>query len=178
MKRLLLLALALLLLAAPAAAQKSAPTLFVRTIVKKTPFIKGDSTLVSFVLYSDAEFQKVVCKTKKLKIKRGSLRKLDVNRARSGGRARYQNRIYNTLIWSQYMVASDDVGKIVVPPLEFECVLRVYQQSNDPFDRFFNRRRSYKDVEMKTKSEETTIEVIEKPRKNTNELLKSGGKVI
>ena len=177
MKHVLLTSLLLLCCLTTARAQRQ-PTFFARVVAEKPNVIVGDSTLVSILLYSDAEFQSVSCKTKTLRLRGADVHRRSVDRMRGTGRTVYGGRVWNTMLWAQYMVSTDKLGDIKIPEMKFTATLRLYDRPVDPFDDFFGRRRTYRDVEVKAVSEEAKITFVEKPRKTTRELLQGHGHVL
>ncbi|MBR1711938.1 MAG: BatD family protein [Alloprevotella sp.] len=172
--------LLLFLITIGSAAQQTTdtPAFFVRTIVQKPEFIKGDSTLVSFVLYSEGEIRTASCKQKALKVKGARARRLNINRETTRGRGRWENRLYNTLVWAQYIVAADAVGTLTLPAIDFRATVRLYERSADPFAEFFGYRRGYKDFEVSASSAKTKISVTEKPKKTTQEIMRARGGIL
>lgn len=156
-------------------AKKEEPAFFVRIVPQQSEVIHGDSTIVSVVVYSSADLQSVTCTTKgELKIKGCSVRKISNDNARRVVQSRYEGRVYYTLVWSQYVVGSDEIGEYNVPVQEFTGEVRVYQRSNDPFYGFFGSY-NYKDYKVKAASPKTKLTFIEKPQKTTEQLMNSTG---
>lgn len=142
--------------------------------------ITGDSTVFSVILYSSLPFGEVRCTDSHVKISGCHVRKTYQGNGRRQSRRYLGDRAYYTTLWAQYVIGSDDKGKYTFPSLSFSLQLYVEQNDDiDPFDPFgFFRQPSYKKVKANFKSPETRFEVIDQPRKTTEELMKSGKTVI
>lgn len=165
----------LLLLPQISATAQEKLAFFARTIVEKSPLIKGDSALVSIVLYSDGDLQKVICRTKELRLKHAFSHRLKVDREETLGLRNYQGRTYQSLIWSQYVISAKDFTTIEIPAIRFEGVIRIYRQH---LPGSLWKSEEYRDLHYKTSTEKLNIKVIDKPQKTTQELLQSGTGVL
>ncbi|MBB3703136.1 BatD family protein [Alloprevotella rava] len=157
----------------PLVAQKK-PIFFARTIVEKPALIKGDSMLVSIVLYSDADLQQIRCNTLTLKLKNATVRRLNFNRNETLGLRNYKGQAFNSLIWAEYIISANEITTLVLPSFKFEGIARTYipAQQGSPFLGWWIPQET-KDIRIKTATEKVKIPVIYKPQKTTKELLQS-----
>lgn len=175
--RSLLSLLLLFFVASPATSvtpsKPTGPEFFVRVVPQKKEVVKGDSTIVSIIVYSSADLQSVTCKSEKeLKIKGCRVRKVSNDNGRRVVQTRLDGKVYYALVWARYMVASDEIGEYNIPELSFEGVVRVYSRTGDDFFGFFGRT-TYKDHKMKATSLKTKLPFVQKQQKTTDELLHS-----
>ena len=154
------------------------PTFFARIIVEKPTIVKGDSTLVSVVLYSDGNFVDARCKSGNIKLKKCQTRYLSNNKRHRTGQAIWHNKRYNTLLWAQYVVKSEKTGKIKFPAQKFTATIRYYQRSVNPFAELWGQRSAFKDFIVKCKTEDAFISITEKPKRNTKTIIDSGAPTI
>ena len=154
------------------------PTFFARIVVEKPTLVKGDSTLVSIILYSDGAFTEARCSNGELKLKNCSVRRIGNPRHRRTGQAILGNHRYNTLVWAQYVVASGKTGRIKIPPQKFKATLRYLQSDPSlPIDPW-GRNAVYKDFTVKCSTKASVILYTEKPKKDTETLIRSGAHTI
>ena len=50
----------------------------------------------------------------------------------------YKGRRYNCVTWSQYVVYPQITGKITIPPITFQGIVRQENRSVDPFEAFID----------------------------------------
>lgn len=174
MKRILTILTGILVSLALVAKDKVEVDFFVRTFCDRNEIHSGDSTLVSYVLYATAPFAKVDCKTE-MKVKNARIRALNINRRSAQGRTVENGTVYYTMVWEQYVVASDKVGSIRIPSLQFEAEFQFRRRPRTPFEDFFGSSEPPLTVQKKTRNEETEISVKEKPLRSSRELLREGG---
>ena len=151
----------------PLFAQKK-PIFFARTVIESPTLIKGDSMLVSIILYSDADLQQT------LKLKNATVRRLNFNRDETLGLRNYKGQTFNSLVWAEYIISANEITTIVLPAFKFEGIARTYipSQQASPFLGWWTPKE-IKDVHIKTVTEKVKIPVIHKPQKTTKELLQS-----
>lgn len=157
----------------PLFAQKK-PIFFARTVIESPTLIKGDSMLVSIILYSDADLQQIRCNTQTLKLKNATVRRLNFNRDETLGFRNYKGQTFNSLVWAEYVISANEITTIVLPAFKFEGIARTYipSQQASPFLGWWTPKE-IKDVHIKTVTEKVKIPVIHKPQKTTKELLQS-----
>lgn len=147
---------------------------FVRVHQDRTNVYMGDSALVSVVLYATSPIATAEC-TSKFTVKgKCRLRKLNINRDATKSRVREGNRIYYTLVWSQYVVAPLRTETLVVPSLKFKATLRETLNMPDWIDQMMGAQPEYRDVKVSGHSEPLKIEVKEKPLRTTREMMSDG----
>lgn len=150
---------------------------FARAECDRSIVYAGDSCVVSLVLYANAPFEKVECATK-ASVKGAQCRKLDARPARAGQRILENGRRYYVLLWSRYMVKPESEKELAIPEFKFDCTFRLYENSGSPFAGFFGIPAKYKDIKQSIKSPKTKIEVKKKPRRSTQEMMRSGNQVL
>ena len=167
---------------ATASAEKGTPALFARILPDRTTLIAGDSMLVSVVLYAQHPIAEAECNsTFKVTGKNGgkcTYRRLNIDRNSTAGRTREGGKVYYTLVWNQYVVAPNSVGRYSIPPLKFTATLQQVVRMPDLFDQMMGASPEYKEHKEKGTSETFTFEAKEKPRRSTQEILRSGGTML
>ncbi len=147
---------------------------FVRVVAQPSEVVKGDSTLVSYVLYANAPFSKAEIQSKEIKVKNARVRKLSRRRGGATSQVREKGRVYYTVVGAQYVVAPEDVGTLTVPSCKFKAAFRFRESTGDPFEEFFGYGGRVFEVEREAKSEPLKIKVKEKPRRTTLEMMNDG----
>ena len=173
---LLLLLLSLAGLSLSARPPQDEITFFAQIEHDNRPLYAGDSCVVSIVLYSPAPFRDVRCTSASLKVRGGHARLLPQGQ-RTQQRVVKDNRFYMAMVWQQWVVGSEDVGKLQFSPLQFEGEFSKVEMPDDPFDRFFYGPQETGRVKRKCKMNAYTLPVLEKPKRSTREILQSGGQV-
>lgn len=174
--RYLLLALSLLSLSA-FADKKPAEVFVAETVLEKSEIHKGDSLLVSVVLYASQPFDQVG-NAPELKIKNATVRPLRFRVENTQRRVRRDGRVLYSIVCAQYVVCPSETGTYVVPPLKIEGAYRVYQQAQTPFDDFFGVPRKYVTVKAKAATEKVSFETTPKPLRTTRDAIRQGGAVL
>ncbi len=170
--------LALSLLSLPAFADKKPAELFVaETVLEKSEIHKGDSLLVSVVLYASQQFDQIGT-APELKIKNATVRPLRFPVENTQRRVRRDGRVLYSIVCAQYVVCPSETGTYVVPPLKVEGAYRVYQQAQTPFDDFFGVPRKYDSVKAKAVTEKVSFQTIPKPQRTTRDAIRQGGAVL
>ena len=134
----------------------------------------GDSCLVSYQLFSDLPFNKVIYPSEKdLKVKHGTMHL--VRRGNDGAtfRVRRGNKIYYSAVVAQYMVAVDREGKCKLPDLTFQISFYYALPAEDFFSQFMGRQK-VQTFTKNLKAKDFFLDVTQKPRRSTTEMMKSG----
>ena len=165
-----------------AASGSKEAVLFARYECKHNELTVGDSMVVNVVLFSDIPFQQAEATSKSFKVKGGQARKLPEKRL-SQKRVRMEEGVFYALVLCSYVVSSEVVGEVVLPPQEFSATLVVYEQDHtddffSPFDFFVPKQRKYHTTTQKCKAEPLKIKVKEKPKRSTQEAIRSGNRVV
>ncbi len=148
---------------------------FVRVIAQPEEVIKGDSTLVSYVLYATAPFSTAELLDDDIKVKNArSVRRLIRHRGGGMSKVREEGRVYYTIVGAQYVVATKDVGTLTIPACKFKALFRFRESSGNPLEEFFGRGGRIIEVERKAENEKLKIKVKEKPRRTTLEMMEDG----
>ena len=146
----------------------------------KTDIIEGDSAVFSVWLYSALPFGDIKCSNSDIKINHCHVKKF-INRYTRNQTQRYiGNKAYYCYLWAQYVVKSDKKGNYVFPSLDFSITqYQEIEQNIDPFDPFgFFRKPSYKKISQNASSPIVKFNVITRPLKTTEELIKNGATII
>ena len=160
---------------------KEGQEIFSRVVINNGEhIIAGDSTVFSVIIYSNLPFGEIKCTDSNVKISGCRVRQTYQGNGRRQSRSYLGGRAYYSTVWSQYVIGSNNKGKYTFPSLSFSAQLYIEQSDDiDPFDPFgFFRQPRYKKVKATLKSPETKFEIIDQPRKSTEELMNSGKTVI
>ena len=150
-------------------------TTFARVYCDYDKIVVGDSCLVSYVIYSSSPFR-VIENMSKLKVKNGKVHASPLPRQRLQ-RVREQNRVYYALLVEDYVVKTKDVGALILQPRTYEVELTIEEYA-DPFDSFFGPPARVRKVNLKGKCNRLELNVIEKPKRTTKQMLNSGLEII
>ena len=142
--------------------KKPAEVFMAETVLEKSEIHKGDSLLVSVVLYASQPFDQVG-NAPELKVKNATVRPLRFRVENTQRRVRRDGRVLYSIVCAQYVVCPSETGTYVVPPLKIEGAYRVYQQAQTPFDDFFGVPRKYVTVKAKAATEKVSFETTPKP---------------
>lgn len=165
------------------AADKDDIDFFARCESAKTSITVSDSILVNVVLYCNHPFQQAECTTKNVKIKGGNARLLPRRGERQQQKVRLERGIYYAIVWQQYVVGSEKVEDIRFPEIHFDGTFVIYDSEEmyspfDPFGFFSTPKRKSHTMSSRCKSEPYTISVEPRPKRSTQEIISSGGRVI
>lgn len=152
--------------------------LFARIIPDRETIYAGDSLLVSIVLYATSPIAKAECSTDFAVKGKCTTRKIDINRNATAGRTREGRTVYYTLVWNQYVIAPTQPGKLTIPTQKFKATLQKVVSMPDLFDQMMGAQPEYKEIKVQGSSEPFTIEVTEKPRRSTQEMMRNRGGVL
>lgn len=146
---------------------------FARVVANPNAVIIGDSLLVSYVVYASAPVGEVKGPDR-VKVKGAGVRRLPVNARTAQSRVVENGRMYYTKVWAQYVVAPEDLGTLTIPAVEAEVTFRFRKSSGDPWADFFRENSEIVEVTKKVKNEPLKVEVKEKPRRTSRELMRDG----
>lgn len=182
MRHLLITLLAVLTCLACRAADEDEVDVFAQYECKGDNVVQGDSIVVNVVIYSSQPFQRAACTTKNAKIKGGHSRLMERNFERQQQRVRLNRGVYYAILWDSYVVGSSAVENIKFPELQFDLELEVsdgeaYIDPFDPFGFFGRPKRRSHVVKRRVKTSPFTLPVIEKPKRSTQEAIKSGSRI-
>ena len=162
-----LLALFLLFGTFSAGAQKAKPQCYAKIELSHTPKFVGDSCLVNIVLYANLPF--VEFKSKDT----------------ADGAVDHQQQVRDNgqtmfaFIARQYVLRCESAGKVELPAQNFEVQLGTYVIEENPYDFFSpSRLRLVERHRLKAKSSQQTLEIEERPKRTTREVMRSGQQVI
>ncbi len=174
MKRTLFILASILFCLPSLAKEKKEVQFFVRTFCDKKEVYQGDSILVSYILFANMPFTQVECKTK-MKVKNARSRALNINRHNTLSRSLEKGRPYYTIVWEQYVIVPLDTGIIKLPELHFDATFNMHQTPRSPFESFFGNHTPTITIKATAKNELHILQVLEKPRRTTRELIREGG---
>lgn len=180
--RTLLLSLLFLLTGAMlfAQSQEEKPTSYAKVELSTTPKYVGDSCLVSIVLYGNRPF--VEFKTKApshRRIKGGTLRWIGNGNVNDQEQVNDNGRVMFAFVAQQYVLRCESVGKLLIPSQKFNIQLGTYAVEENPYDFFApTRLRLIRRHTVSTKSPQQTLEITERPKRTTREVMRSGQQVI
>ena len=158
----------------------------------------GDSIIVTVVLYSNINFEKIENKSTKIPaVKKATVRRYRAGRRLSQDIAPYKGKRYYAVAAEQYAVTPTEtsfsatshkgdtdgvLGEITFPSQQYNVVLSVTERSRDPFNPFgeffpFGRTQT-RQVQKACTSEPLKIKVAKRPRKTIEELRQSGTTVM
>ena len=175
-----LLALFLLFGTFSAGAQKAKPQCYAKIELSHTPKFVGDSCLVNIVLYANLPFVEFKSKdTAKQKIKGGTLRHTADGAVNHQQQVRDNGQTMFAFIARQYVLRCESAGKVELPAQNFEVQLGTYVIEENPYDFFSSSRlRLVERHRLKAKSPQQTLEIEERPKRTTREVMRSGQQVI
>ena len=97
----------------------------------------------------------------------------DQQQVRDNGQTRF------AFIARQYVLRCESTGKIELPTQKFEVQLGTYVVEEDPYDFFApSRLRLMQRHRLKIKSPQHTLDISERPKRTTREVMRSGQQVI
>ena len=138
--------------------------------------IVGDSCVVSVVLYSNLPFESVEQSPRKVQFTR-DLRVTLLSTDRTQQQVSTAHGMYYALVWQHYRVCRKDVGHIVWPQQQFTAELGIYEVIDDGFGGFLSFSPTMRLVEKrktKCKTPKFSLPVVERIKRSTQDLLRSG----
>lgn len=152
---------------------------FARILPERPEIYAGDSCVVSLVLYSNLAFADIQQKPENLTIKGGRARLLPRYSPPTPFHVQMEGGVFNAVVWQQYVVGRDEVGKIRFSSPTFNATFVVVEPSDDPFERFFGfAPRQQRLVKGQCKLDAFTLPVVERPKRSSQDILQSGGSLI
>lgn len=156
---------------------EKAATFFAKYEVERDALVAGDSMRVNLWLYASQPFRDVQLAAKTPKVKGGKARAVAMGQ-RSQRTVRLPEGVFYEMLWQQYVVASEEVGEIRFLPTRLDAKLAIIEYNPDPFAQFFGEgTREVGLVKTKCKTPALHIEVKERPKRSTQEIIHSGGRV-
>lgn len=137
--------------------QISANDLFITATVNKTNAYEQEAILLTYKVYFLVNLRELEIKMPNLK---GFLtQEVELQRGQPT-LEHYNGRNYNTIVWSQYVLFPQQIGKLEIPSIDFDATVAVRTQRNvDPFDIFFNGGSTYVDVRKTISTPKLTVNV-------------------
>lgn len=149
---------------------------FAEISANRDSVIVGDSCVVSVVLYSNLPFESVEQSPRKAQFTR-DLRVTLLSTDRTQQQVSTARGMHYALVWQHYRVYRNDVGHIVWPQQQFTAELGIYEVIDDGFGGFFSFSPTMRLVEKrktKCKTPKFSLPVVERIKRSTQDLLRSG----
>lgn len=153
---------------------------FAEISANRDSVIVGDSCVVSVVLYSNLPFESVEQSPRKVQFTR-DLRVTLLSTDRTQQQVSTARGMYYALVWQRYRVCRKDVGRIVWPQQQFTAELGIYEVIDDGFGGFLSFSPTMRLVEKrktKCKTPKFSLPVVERIKRSTQDLLRSGRLVL
>lgn len=174
MNRTLSLLLLFLLCLLPATAtDKVDVECFAELQAQNTEVVVGDSTLVTVVLYSSAPVNAVETK-KEVSVKKAHLRSLRFNPNATTRIVVKDGRRYYSMVVAQYVLATEQLGKIRLTGGEYEATFLFRKSTGNPFEEFFGYGGETISVKKQVKTAPIDVTVKEKPKRTMEEMKHDG----
>lgn len=148
---------------------------FGRIEARAEQIYRGDSLVVSYVLYSSAPFSDIAPKTELKKVKNATFRSLSVGARLSQNRVRENGKIYYRMVVASYSVVPTGNGDVVMPELTYEARVFFRKSSGNLLEDFFAPGGGVVNQTEKIKIPSLKIPVVEKPRRSTREMMEDRG---
>lgn len=156
----------------PLSAQKA--ECYAEWITSHEQVYAGDSCLASIVLYSTLPFLEVKGDIPTLRTKGGRARLVAENRTQQD-RIRTKRGLFYRLVLQQYVVGSEEVGKLQLPKQRYKVTLGIYRANNHPFDFFFGSEpQLVKTITTNISLPLHQLAVVSIPKRNTQDMIRSG----
>lgn len=157
--------------------------IFARYECQREHIYVGDSILVNLVIYANHPFMQAENTSKVTKFRGGHVRTISQRGERQQQKVRLEKGIYYAIIWQQYIAGSDIVENIRFPEQQFDVTLQVYNSEVqysplDPFGFFTQPQRKSHKVKSRCKSRSFSLSILPLPKRSTQEIISSGGKII
>ena len=137
---------------------------FGRIEARAEQIFRGDSLVVSYVLYSTAPFSGIAQDAKLKKVKNANFRHLPTGGRLSQNRVREDGKIYYRL------VVPTGNADVVMPELTYEAIVSFRQSTGSLLEDFFGGGGVIEQIE-KIKTPSLKLPVVEKPRRSTREMM-------
>lgn len=150
---------------------------FGRIEARAEQIYRGDSLVVSYVLYSTAPFSGIAQDAKLKKVKNANFRHLPTGGRLSQNRVREDGKIYYRLVVASYSVVPTGNADVVMPELTYEALFRFRKSTGSLLEEFFGHGGEVIEQKEKIKIPSLKLSVVEKPRRSTREMMedRSGG---
>ena len=145
---------------------------FIRIYPDKDIIYKGDSLLITVVLYSSFPIHQAK-ETVDFKSKGNcNIRPLNIPKDNSGKRTNIDGKVYYSLIWEQYVISPKDTGKFQFTSPQIKGTVREFLNMPNWIDQMMGVKPKFRDYPVKAKPSTYNFEVIEKPLRTTQEMMK------
>ena len=142
--------------------------------------VVGDSCIVSVILYSNLPCESVEQMPRNLQFAK-DVRVHLIPTDREQQQVRTSRGVYYALAWQHYRVSRKDLGIIVWPEMQFSAEVGIYQAVEDDFWNFFSFAPTMRLIEkrkVKCKAPKFSLPVVERPKRSTQDILRSGRQVM
>lgn len=140
----------------------SANDLFITATASKTTVHEQEAILLTYKVYTVVNLRQLYGKMPDLK--GFHTQEVELPQQKTFTLEHYKGRNYNTTVWSQYVLFSQQTGKLEIPSITFDGVVAQQTISDDPFDAFFNGG-GYVEVKKKITTPKVVINVQPLPAK-------------
>jgi tetratricopeptide (TPR) repeat protein len=150
----------------PAGSPISGSDLFIRVSANKRKVREQEPILLTYKVYTQVDLTNLSGKVPDLK--NFYTREIPLPQNKTYSVETLNGRPYRTVTWSQYVMFPQTSGKLEIPSIVFEGLVRQLNRDIDPFEAFFNGGSGYTDVKKKIKAPGITIEVDPLPKRPAN----------
>ncbi|MCF0185269.1 MAG: protein BatD, partial [Bacteroidaceae bacterium] len=140
--------------------------LFITATASKSKVHEQEAILLTYKVYTLVNLTSLQPKMPDLK--GFHVQEIELPRNKVFTTENYKGRMYNTVVWSQYVLFPQQTGKMTIPSITFEGVVAQRVRSMDPLDAFFNTGSSFTEVEKKIQTPAIEITVEPLPTKPAN----------
>lgn len=148
---------------------------FGRIEARAEQIYRGDSLVVSYVLYASAPFSGIVHDVELKKVKNATFRPVATGGRLSQNRVRENGKIYYRMVVASYSVAPTGSGDVVMPELTYEALFRFRKSTGSLLEEFFGHGGEVIEQKEKIKIPSHKLSVVEKPRRSTREMMEDRG---
>ena len=139
--------------------------LFIKVFASKTHVREQEAVLLTYKVYTTVNLVQLDGKMPDLK--GCHVQEVKLPQQKSFHTETYKGRRYNCVTWSQYVVYPQITGKITIPPITFQGIVRQENRSVDPFEAFIDGA-GYRKTKRNIKADGITIKVDPLPTKPSN----------
>lgn len=139
--------------------------LFIKVFANKTHVREQEAVLLTYKVYTTVNLVQLDGKMPDLK--GCHVQEVKLPQQKSFHTETYKGRRYNCVTWSQYVVYPQITGKITIPPITFQGIVRQENRSVDPFEAFIDGA-GYRETKRNIKADGITIKVDPLPTKPSN----------
>ena len=144
----------------------SGSDLFIKVSASKHHVREQEPILLTYKVYTLVSL--VQLNGKMADLKSFYTREVPLPQEKSFSVEQFNGRPYRTVTWQQYVMFPQATGKLEIPSITYEGLVRQVNRAIDPFEAFFNGGSNYVDVKKQIKAPGITIEVDPLPARPKN----------